>query len=82
MKEKEAQKIQDEMVNTLIKRRKELGLSHEKLAGLAGIHRTAISHIENRRRNPTVLICLKLADALGCDFSKIMKAAETQSGKK
>ena len=82
MKERLAQKIQDEMVNALIKRRKELGLSHEKLAGLAGVHRTAISHIENRRRNPTVLICLKLAYALDCDFSKIMKTAEIQSMKR
>ena len=77
-----AQQVQDEIINVLIKRRKELGFSHEKLAGLAGIHRTAISHIENRRRNPTMLVCLKLACALDCDLSKILKTAETQAGKK
>jgi DNA-binding XRE family transcriptional regulator len=76
MREKLAQKIQNEAVNGLIKRRKELGLSHEKLAVLAGLHRTAISHIENRRRNPTLLVCLKLAAALGCQLSEVIKEAE------
>lgn len=76
MREKLAQKIQDEVVNVLIKRRKELGFSHEKLAKLAGLHRTAISHIENRRRNPTLLVCLKLSNALGYQLSELLKEAE------
>jgi DNA-binding XRE family transcriptional regulator len=71
-----AAKIQDAAIDVLIERRKKLGLSHEKLAALAGIHRTAISHIENRRRNPTLLICLKLAQALNCSLSEILGMAE------
>ncbi len=63
-------------MNVLIKRRKELGFSHEKLAKLAGLHRTAISHIENRRRNPTLLVCLKLSNALGYQLSELLKEAE------
>jgi DNA-binding XRE family transcriptional regulator len=46
--------VQNELIELFIERRKKLGLSHEKLAALAGIHRTAVSHIENHRRNPTV----------------------------
>lgn len=76
MKGKLAQHIQEAVIDGLIERRKKLGLSHEKLAALAGIHRTAVSHIENRRRNPTLLICLKLAHALDCRLSEILKTAE------
>lgn len=76
MKEKLAVQVQNKVVDALIARRKELGLSHEKLAALAGLHRTAISHIENRRRNPTLLVCLRLAQALGCRFSDLLDKSE------
>jgi putative transcriptional regulator len=82
MGQKQAQNIQEAMVNVLTERRKKLGLSHEKLAALAGIHRTALSHIENQRRNPTLLICLKLALALECQLSDLLKKAEKRALKK
>ncbi|MDD3287589.1 MAG: helix-turn-helix transcriptional regulator [Alphaproteobacteria bacterium] len=72
MKEKLAIQIQNKVIDAFIARRKELGLSHEKLAALAGLHRTAISHIENRRRNPTFLVCLKLSAALDCRLSELL----------
>lgn len=76
MKEKLAVQVQNKVVDALIARRKELGLSHEKLAALAGLHRTAISHIENRRRNPTLLVCLRLAKALDCRLSDLLDKCE------
>ncbi len=78
MRRKTAQHIHNAIVDILIERRKERRLSHEKLASLAGVHRTTISHIENRRRNPTLLVCLKLAESLGCSLAEIVKAAETR----
>lgn len=74
-------KVHGEVVNALTERRKKLGLSHEKLAALAGIHRTAVSHIENRRRNPSLLICLKLAQALNCQLSEVLSKAEKLANK-
>lgn len=71
-----AGKVQDGVIDALIQRRKSLGLSHEKLAALAGIHRTAVSHIENRRRNPTLLVCIKLAQALKCSLGELLEAVE------
>ena len=68
------------VIEALKQERKKQGLSHEKLAQLAGIHRTAVSHIENYRRNPTFIVCLKLANALGLSLGNIIIKAE-QSGK-
>lgn len=81
MKKGLAQSVQDELIELFIERRKKLGLSHEKLAALAGIHRTAVSHIENRRRNPTLLICLKLSQAMDCRLGDLLTAAEKQANK-
>jgi transcriptional regulator with XRE-family HTH domain len=69
-------KVHDCFIEVLTQERKKQGISHEKLAALAGIHRTAISHIENKRRNPTLMICLKLANALGISFATIAAKAE------
>lgn len=76
-----AGKVQESVIELLIAERKRRGLSHEKLAKAAGIHRTAISHIENRRRNPTLLLCLKLAEALGCSFADLLTKAERKKSK-
>jgi transcriptional regulator with XRE-family HTH domain len=82
MKDRLAQHIQDAFVDILIEKRKKLGLSHEKLAGMAGIHRTGLSHIENRRRNPTLIVCLSLAQALDYPLSRLIEMAEAKSRKK
>lgn len=65
-------------IEILKKERLKQGISHEKLAALAGIHRTALSHIENKRRKPSLLICIKLANALGYQLSDLIKHAESE----
>ena len=74
-------KVQNAVIDALIARRKKLNLSHEKLASLAGVTRPAISHIENRKRNPTLLICMKLAQALNISLGEVIVAAEKQVNK-
>ena len=46
-------------------RRRALGLSQERLAERAGLDRTYVSGIETGRRDPTLRVVLRLADALG-----------------
>ena len=48
------------------------GLSQEKFAFEAQIHRTYISDIEQGARNPTIMIVQKLADALGVSASDLL----------
>lgn len=44
--------------------RKEAGLSQEKLAEKAGVHRTYISQLERGIKSPTIPILFKLAQGL------------------
>lgn len=48
------------------------GLSHEKLASLARIHRTSVGHIEAHQMSPTLLMCLKISEALKLNLKDIL----------
>lgn len=64
-------------VDLIVSRFKEIrleqGLSHESLAEKAGLHRTAIGLIEARKRQPSLLNCMKIANALEIDLAGIIK---------
>lgn len=47
-------------------------ISQEKLAELAGLHRTYVSSVERGKRNISLLNIHKLAQALGVAMSKLM----------
>lgn len=55
------------------KLRKAQGLSQEKLAHLAGLHRTYIGGIERGERNITLTNILRLAKALETSPSELLK---------
>jgi len=71
-----AESILTGVVKALKDARLKKGLSHESLAQKAGITRPAISHIENGKRKPTLLICLKIAQALDLKLWQLIKKAE------
>jgi transcriptional regulator with XRE-family HTH domain len=50
-----------------------LGLSQELLAEKAGLHPTYIGLIERGKRSPTLRVAQRLAQALGCDLSALLK---------
>lgn len=52
--------------------REEQGLSQEKLADMARLHRTAITHIERATRSSTLETIEKLAKALGVQPSDLL----------
>ncbi|MCA9093822.1 MAG: helix-turn-helix transcriptional regulator [Planctomycetaceae bacterium] len=58
--------------NKLRKVRQEKGISQEKLADLAGLHRTYVSSVERGERNISLLNIEKLAIALGVTLAKLM----------
>ncbi|MGB8579372.1 MAG: helix-turn-helix transcriptional regulator [Candidatus Sulfotelmatobacter sp.] len=53
--------------------REEKGLSQEKLAELAGVHRTYQGLIERGRANPTLLAIVALARALKVRPAKLLE---------
>lgn len=53
--------------------RQRKGVSQEALADLAGVDRTYVSGIERQVRNPTITIVAKLAAALDCTTSDLLR---------
>jgi transcriptional regulator with XRE-family HTH domain len=56
-------------------RRHRLGLSQERLAEAAGLHRTYLGSLERGERNPTVLTLLRVASAVGCSVTDLVTEA-------
>ena len=50
-----------------------LGISQYELAKRSGISRTMIHHLENGKRNPTLITLHALADALELDLSNLVR---------
>ncbi len=65
----------------LRKKRKEAGLSQEKLALDAGLERTFISMMERGQRQPSLATLLKIAPALGCTAADLVAGVECLLGK-
>ena len=59
-------------------KRKKNGLSQEKLAELAGLHRTYISDIERGTRNPTITTIFTLCKALKATPSELLKGFDNE----
>ncbi len=53
--------------------RKARGLSQDELADAVGIQTPGVSHIENRRGNPTLATLESLAEALGVPFTDLFR---------
>lgn len=54
--------------------RKARGMSQDELADAVGIQTPAISHIENRRSNPTLTTLEGIAAALGVRFGDLFRS--------
>jgi len=49
------------------------GLSQEKLAELAGLHRTYLGGVERGERNPTLLTLVKIARGFGVPLARLVE---------
>lgn len=56
--------------------RNQAGISQEKLAELAAIHRTYVSGIERGERNVSLINIRRIADALNISVSKLMEGID------
>jgi DNA-binding XRE family transcriptional regulator len=76
MRKELSDKIAEIVVARLKEARKERGLSHDKVANKARLHRSTISLIEAGKREPTLLSCIKIANALEVSLGEILIKAE------
>jgi transcriptional regulator with XRE-family HTH domain len=65
--------ILDVLAHNLQELRKGRGLSQEKLAEKAGVHRTYIGMIERSEKNITLLNMEKIARALNVEITDLLK---------
>ena len=56
----------------LQKARRRKGVSQEELAHLAKVHQTYLSGVERGKRNPTVTVLQRIAEALGADIEDLV----------
>jgi len=76
VKQSAAEKIAAAAIERLTQLRLKKEISFEELGGRTGLHPTALSLIERRKRQPTFINLLRVASALGVRFSKIVREAE------
>ncbi len=65
--------IRGRLARNVKRKREDLGWSQEELADEAGLHRTYISGIERKVRNPTIEIVERLAKALKVTASALLE---------
>ncbi len=73
MRDKQSEIATSKIIDRLSEVRKEKGISHEKLAEMTGLNRSTISLIENHKRTPTILTCIKIGRALEIKLSDLIK---------
>lgn len=56
------------LIQDLIKRRQEKGLSQKELANRIGIKQPQLSRIESGKQSPTLRTICLICDALGCSI--------------
>lgn len=61
----------DRSMNHVKEYRKQKGLSQKALADEIGVARQTINLIEKNKYNPSLNLCLKLANALGTDLNSL-----------
>ncbi len=69
--------IVSEVIDAIAQKRKELGLSHQRLAESAQLDRSAISLIESKKRIPSLFTVLKICSVLKLSLADLLKKYES-----
>lgn len=68
----------DILGSTVREMREARGYSQERLAERADLHRTYLGGLERGERNPTVVVLLRLAEALNISLGELFAAIEAK----
>lgn len=69
----EAQKLADDVIDSLIAKRKELNLTQQDIADKIGMPRANISRMERKQYPPTLALMIRYATCLGMELSVELK---------
>lgn len=76
MSKDKAKIIEQSVIKAFAERRKKLKYTYEKVAELTGLHRTSVSLIERGKIRPTLIVCLKIAEALGLKLEDVIRKSK------
>jgi transcriptional regulator with XRE-family HTH domain len=79
---KEADRILAFVAERLEQERTRQGLSLQKLGTMSGVNRTMIAMIEKGQRSPSLVICLRIADALGLRLADVLNEVPAPKGRR
>jgi transcriptional regulator with XRE-family HTH domain len=79
---KEADRILTHVMDMLRQERERQGLSLKEFGALSGVERTTIGKAEKGQRSPSLLICLRLADALGLRLGDVLNSIPAKKRRK
>jgi transcriptional regulator with XRE-family HTH domain len=65
--------VRDRVGLNLQRLRREKGLSQEELADRASIHQTYLSGVERGKRNPSIAVLQRIAEALDTDIEDMVR---------
>jgi putative transcriptional regulator len=57
------------------------GLSRQELADLVGVHYQTIGYLERGEYSPSLVLALRIADALGKEVSELFSLTEKKKGR-
>jgi putative transcriptional regulator len=79
---KKADRILTRVMEMLRQERERQGLSLKEFGALSGVERTTIGKAEKGQRSPSLVLCLRLADALGLDLADVLKGVPAKKGRR
>ena len=74
MDHEEADRILSCVMKKLEQERERQGLSLKEFGALSGVERTTVAKAERGLRNPSMIICLRMADALGLRLGDVLNS--------
>jgi transcriptional regulator with XRE-family HTH domain len=79
---REAQKLNEQVIDLIKSKMDEKGISNYALARASGISQSYLSYLFNKKRQPTLTYLLRISKALDISLADIIFEAERNVGKK
>jgi DNA-binding XRE family transcriptional regulator len=72
---------EEPVYNRIEEARTSLGLTRQELADKVGVHYQTIGYLEREEYSPSLVLALRIADALGKEVSELFSLTEKKKGK-